>query len=42
MLGSLAVGSISVVILSPWTVEVKVGTGLRVVSTNGFAAGFQV
>lgn len=42
MLGSLAAGSISVVILSPRTVEVEVGTGLRVVSASGSAAGFQV
>lgn len=42
MLGSLAVGSCSVVILSPWTVEVEVGTGSRVVSACGSAARFQV
>lgn len=36
------VDSISVVILSPWTIEVEVGRGVRVVSTCGSAAGFQV
>lgn len=35
-------GSISVVILSPRTVEAEVVTGLRVVSVSGSAAGFQV
>lgn len=41
MLGSLAVGSI-IVIHSPRAIEVEVGTGLKVVSTGGSAAGFQV
>lgn len=36
------VGSISVVILTPWTVEVEVGTGLKVVSASGSVTGFQV
>lgn len=42
MLGSLVVGSISVVILTAWTVEVEVGTGLKVVSLSGSVVGFQV
>lgn len=42
MLGSLVVGSINVVIPSPWSIEAEVGTGLRVVLANVSAAGFQV
>lgn len=42
MLGSLAVCTISVVILTPWTAEVEVGTGLSVASVSGFVVGFQV
>lgn len=42
MLGSLVVGGISVVILTPWTIEVEVGTGPKVVSPSGSVVSFQV